>query len=55
MSKSERVFMVVVLLFISIAAIDWIGQQYHALLAVLEMLLGVLIGMVIFLPNRKGT
>ena len=53
MNKLERLFVVVVLLCISIAAIDWIGQQFHALLAVFELLVGVVIGMVVFLPNRN--
>ena len=53
MNKFERVFLVVTLLGISIAAISWIGHEYFALLAMFEVLVGVIIGMVIFLPNKS--
>jgi len=53
MNKSERFFIVACLIFISIAAISWIGKEYHALLAVFELMVGVVIGMTVFLPNRK--
>ena len=54
MDKLERAFTVVMLLCISIAAINWIGQEFHALLAVFELLVGVVIGMTIFI-QKKGT
>ncbi len=47
-SKWERFFVVVMMVLIGIAAIDWIGVNYHALLALFEMLIGVIIGMTIF-------
>jgi hypothetical protein len=53
--KLERTYLVVALVSLSITAISWIGPEYHALLAVLDTAVGVLIGMVVFLPNRKGT
>ena len=53
MEKYERALTVVMLLCISIAAISWIGQEFHALLAMFDLLVGVLIGMVIFLEKRK--
>ena len=52
MSKLERGFLVVCLLFISVAAISWVGKEFHALLAMFEVLVGVIIGMLLFLPNR---
>ena len=53
MEKYERALTVVMLLCISIAAISWIGQEFHALLAMFDLLVGVLIGMVIFLEKRR--
>lgn len=52
MNKLERLFLVVVFLCISLAAISWIGPEFFALLAMLELLIGVVIGMLIFLPNK---
>ena len=55
MNKYERAFLVIVFLCISVAAISWIGREYFALLAVFELLLGVIIGMTIFLhPHKVG-
>ena len=51
MNKIDRAFTVVVLVFISIAAIGWIGKEFFALLAMFELLVGVVIGMTIFIPN----
>jgi hypothetical protein len=55
MNKVERLILVLMLLFIAIAAIGWVGPELHALLSMFNLVVGVLIGMVIFLPNRKGT
>lgn len=55
MSIFERFVTVVMLVCIAIAAISWIGEEFHALLAMFDMLVGVVIGMTIFMPNRKGT
>lgn len=55
MNKTERLIMVLLLIFISIAAISWIGHKYFALLAIFELLVGVIIGMTIFLPNNPNT
>jgi len=52
MSKYERLIVSLLLIFISVAAISWIGREYYALLAVFELLAGVVIGMTIFLPNK---
>ena len=53
MDKIERLFLVLMLVALAITAISWIGPEYFALLAMFEMAIGVLIGMVIFLPNRN--
>lgn len=53
MNKIDRAFTVVILVCISIAAISWIGKEFYELLAMFEMLVGVVIGMTIFLPNRS--
>ena len=52
MNKFERFILVLMFIFIAVAAIGWIGVKYFALLAVFDLLVGVLIGMVIFIPNR---
>lgn len=52
MDKIERLFLVVMLILISIAAISWIGREFFALLAMFELLVGVIIGMTVFLPNK---
>jgi len=54
MNILERSLVVLMLVFISLAAISWIGQEFHALLAVFELLVGVVIGMTVFLPNRTN-
>ncbi len=54
MNKIDRALTVVLLLFISICAISWVGKEFFALLAMFDLLVGVVIGMAIFLPN-KGT
>ncbi len=54
MNKIERLFLVVALVLISIVAISWIGREYFALLAMFDLLVGVIIGMIIFLPGRKS-
>jgi len=48
----ERSFTVAVLIFISIAAIGWIGKEFYALLAMFELMVGIIIGLTIFLPNK---
>jgi len=53
MNKIERALLVIMLLFMAIAAIGWIGAKYFALLAIFDLLVGVIIGLVVFLPNRK--
>ena len=53
MNKGERLFLVVCLTFMSIAAIAWMGRELFALLAMFELLIGVVIGMIIFLPNKN--
>lgn len=55
MSVFERVLTVVMLVCIAIAAISWIGKQFHALLAIFDLFIGVVIGMTIFIPNRRST
>lgn len=55
MSVFERVLTVVMLVCIGIAAISWIGKEFHALLAIFDLVIGVVIGMTIFIPNRKST
>jgi flagellar biosynthesis protein FliR len=54
MTKIERLCVSLMLCFISVAAIAWIGREYYALLAIFELLIGVVIGMTIFLPNYNG-
>ena len=54
MNKIERLFLVVMLVIISIAAIRWIGREYFALLAMFDLLVGVIIGMTMFLPNGNS-
>lgn len=44
----DKCIVVVVLLFIALAAISWIGKEFHALLAVFELLIGCILGFVIF-------
>jgi hypothetical protein len=51
MNKIDRAFTCVLLVFIGIAAIPKIGAEYFALLALFEMLVGIIIGMTIFLKN----
>jgi hypothetical protein len=41
MSKVERAFVVLVLVCIAVAAIDWIGRNYFALLAMFEWVVGL--------------
>ncbi len=53
MNKIERALLVIMLLFIAVAAIGWIGVKYFALLAIFDLLVGVIVGLVVFLPNRK--
>ena len=55
MDEIDKAITVTMLIVISIAAINWIGQEFHALLAMFNLLVGVLIGMTIFMPNRKVT
>lgn len=52
MNKIDRAFTVVVLICISLAAISWFGQEFHAMLAVLELLIGMVIGMTIFMKRK---
>ena len=54
MDKIDRAFTVVTLMFISIAAISRIGRDYYALLAMFELLVGAVIGMTIFIPNKSA-
>jgi hypothetical protein len=55
MSIFERAMTVAMLVCIAIAAISWIGAEFYALLAMFDLLVGVIVGMTIFLPERKGT
>mgnify|MGYP003652830570 CR=1 FL=1 len=54
MGKWERLFYVLCLIVLSIAAIGALGKEFHALLAMFNLLIGVIIGMTIFLPNRNA-
>ena len=55
MEVFERIYLTVFLLVVAVTAVSWIGAEYYALQALFELLVGGLIGMVVFLPNRKGT
>lgn len=52
MSKLERILMCVILVFIAVSAIALIGKEYFAFLAVFDLIVGVVIGMTIFMQNR---
>lgn len=49
MSKIERFICVATMLYLGVSAILWIGREYFALLAVFELLVGVIIGMCVFM------
>jgi len=51
MNTIERSVIVVLMLFISVCAISWIGKEYHALLAAFELLAGIIIGMTVFIKR----
>lgn len=54
MSKLERCLIVVIFLIISIFAVIFIGAEYYDALSAIQLVIGVLIGMVLFIPNNDG-
>lgn len=54
MSKSERIFLVAAMLFMAVASISILGKELYAILAMFEVMIGVVIGMAIFFPNRDN-
>tara|TARA_R110000765_G_scaffold356661_1_gene446758 strand:- start:240 stop:413 length:174 start_codon:yes stop_codon:yes gene_type:complete len=50
MNKWKRLFWVLFLIAVSISNIGLMPEEFYALLAMLNLLIGVIIGMTIFLP-----
>ena len=53
MNKWKKLFWVLCLIAVSISNVGLMPEEFYALLAMLNLLIGVIIGMIIFLPNHN--
>tara|TARA_R110000772_G_scaffold60108_3_gene135682 strand:- start:2033 stop:2197 length:165 start_codon:yes stop_codon:yes gene_type:complete len=54
MDKSERLFIFIAMLGLSIIAVGLIGKHYYELLALFAFFCGFIAGMAIFIQQYKG-
>jgi len=53
MNNYEKIFAISLLIFISISSIDWFGKDLFALLSMFNLIIGIIIGVILFKVEKR--